>query len=183
MTEHDENDPSVPWPDGHSPPPRWRSSACNPGLWEHSVTTQNEKINEAMAKAQQQMASMPPEKRKQMEAMMAQHGVAMGAPGQAMAVKVCITPEQAARDEMPAREGKCKQTRTERSGNTLRFAFTCEDGSSGEGEYTLQSAEGPHRQDDHQQPCATARPNAWTCSTAAAGSPPTAAPSSRSPRL
>lgn len=111
-----------------------------PGLWEHSVTTQNEKMNEAMAKAQQQMASMPPEQRKQMEAMMAQHGVAMGTPGQAMAVKVCITPEQAARDEMPARDGKCKQTRTQRSGNTLRFAFTCEDGSSGEGEYTLQSA-------------------------------------------
>ena len=30
-----------------------------PGLWEHSVSAQNEKINEAMAKAQQQMASMP----------------------------------------------------------------------------------------------------------------------------
>jgi hypothetical protein len=103
------------------------------------MTTHNAKVNEAMAKAQQQMANMPPEKRKQMEAMMAQHGVAMGGPGQAMTVKVCVTPEQAARDEMPAREGKCKQTRTERSGNTLRFAFTCEDGSNGEGEYTLQS--------------------------------------------
>lgn len=110
-----------------------------PGLWEHSMTTLNDKNNEAMAKARQQMAAMPPEQRKQMEAMMAQHGVAMGSPGQAMNLKVCITPEQAARDEMPAREGKCKQTRTERTGNTLRFAFTCEDGSSGEGEYTLQS--------------------------------------------
>ena len=110
-----------------------------PGLWEQSMTTQNEKMNQAMAQMQQQMASMPPEQRKQMEAMMAQRGVAMGAPGQVMTVQVCITPEQAARDEMPAREGKCKQTRSERSGNTLRFAFTCEDGGSGEGEYTLQS--------------------------------------------
>lgn len=110
-----------------------------PGLWEQSMTTQNEKVNQAMAQMQQQMASMPPEKRKQMEAMMAQRGVAMGTPGQVMTVQVCITPEQAARDEMPAREGKCKQTRSERSGNTLRFAFTCEDGGSGEGEYTLQS--------------------------------------------
>lgn len=110
-----------------------------PGLWEQSMTTQNEKVNQAMAQMQQQLASMPPDKRKQMEAMMAQRGMAMGAPGQAMTVQVCITPEQAARDEMPAREGKCKQTRSERSGNTLRFAFTCEDGGSGEGEYTLQS--------------------------------------------
>ena len=111
-----------------------------PGLWEQSMTTQNSKANEAMAKMQQQMASMPPEKRKQMEAMMAQQGISMGAaPGQAITAKVCITPEQAARDEMPARDGKCKQTRNERSGNTFRFAFTCEDGGSGEGEYTLQS--------------------------------------------
>ena len=110
-----------------------------PGLWEQSMVMQNDKVNQAMAQMQQQMAAMPPEKRKQMEAMMAKQGVSMGGPGQPMTAKVCITPEQAARDEIPARDGKCKQTRSERSGNTFRFAFTCEDGGSGEGEYTLQS--------------------------------------------
>jgi len=117
------------------------AQTMKPGLWEHSFTMKSEsgKIEKGQEELQKQLAAMPPEKRKQMEAMMAQRGVAMGAPGQVMAVQVCITPEQAARDEMPAREGKCKQTRNERSGNTLRFAFTCEDGGSGEGEYTLQS--------------------------------------------
>ncbi len=110
-----------------------------PGLWEQSMTTKNEKMNQAMAQMQQQLASMPPEQRKQMEAMMAQKGVTMGGAGGAITAKVCITPEQAARDEIPAREGKCKRTSSERSGNTFRFAFTCEDGGSGEGEYTLQS--------------------------------------------
>jgi hypothetical protein len=110
-----------------------------PGLWEQSMVMQNDKVNQAMAQMQQQMAAMPPEKRKQMEAMMAKQGVSMGGPGQPMTAKVCITPEQAARDEIPARDGKCKQTRSERNGNTFRFAFTCEDGGSGEGEYTLQS--------------------------------------------
>lgn len=109
-----------------------------PGLWEQRMLMQNDKMNQAMAQMQQQMAGMPPEKRKQMEAMMAKQGISMGGPGQPITAQVCITPEQAARDEIPAREGKCKQTRSERSGNTLRFAFTCEDGSSGEGEYTLQ---------------------------------------------
>lgn len=111
-----------------------------PGLWEMSMTTQSAALNEAMARAQQQLAAMPPERRKQMQAMMAQQGVSMGGgAGQPMTVKVCITPEQAARDEMPAQEGRCKQTRTERSGNTLRYAFSCDDGSTGEGEFTLTS--------------------------------------------
>jgi hypothetical protein len=70
-----------------------------PGLWEQSMTTKNDKMNQAMAQMQQQMASMPPEKRKQMEAMMAQQGVNMGGAGGVITAKVCITPEQAARDE------------------------------------------------------------------------------------
>ena len=49
-----------------------------PGLWEQSMVMQNDKVNQAMAQMQQQMAAMPPEKRKQMEAMMAKQGVSMG---------------------------------------------------------------------------------------------------------
>ncbi len=110
-----------------------------PGLWEHSMTLQGA-MGDAMAGMQQQLASMPPEQRKQMEAMMAARGVSMGGgAGQAMSLKHCITPEQAARDEIPQRDGKCKQTSMQRSGNSLKFAFTCEGGTSGEGEYTLTS--------------------------------------------
>lgn len=90
-----------------------------------------------MKQMQDQLAGMPAGQRKQMEAMMSQSGMSAG-PGQ-VTVKVCITPEQAARDEMPQSDSKCKQTRNERSGDTLRFAFTCENGSTGEGEYTFAS--------------------------------------------
>lgn len=106
-----------------------------PGLWENSMTMKSGPGAEAMKQMQDQLASMPAAQRKQMEAMLSQRGMSAG-PGQ-VTVKVCITPEQAARDEMPQSDSKCKQTRNERSGNTLRFAFTCENGSSGEGEYTF----------------------------------------------
>ncbi len=110
-----------------------------PGLWEHSMTMQGA-MGDAMAGMQQQLAAMPPEQRKQMEAMMAARGVALGGgAGAPLTVKHCVTPEQAARDEIPQRDGKCKQTSMQRSGNTLKFAFTCEGGTTGEGEYTLSS--------------------------------------------
>jgi hypothetical protein len=120
-----------------------------PGLWEHSMTMKSSdpRMAEGMARMQQQMAAMPPEKRKQMEAMMAAQGLQMGAGtgagGPAITAKFCLTPEQAARDEMPPpSDGDCKQTQVQRSGNTLRMNFTCSGKRqiTGEGEYTLESA-------------------------------------------
>lgn len=118
-----------------------------PGLWEHSVTmkTASGRMEAGMARMQQQLAAMPPEQRKQLEAMMAGQGMGMGAmgggAGKPMVVKLCLTPEQAARDEMPQSDGQCRQTSQERSGKTLRFKFVCsgERPSSGEGVYTLDS--------------------------------------------
>lgn len=119
-----------------------------PGLWEHSMTMKSSdpRMNEGMARMQKELAGMPPEQRKQMEAMMAAQGMNMGmaagAGGPAIVAKVCLTPEQAARDEMPPpSEGDCKQTVVQRSGNTLRMKFTCtgKDLAKGEGEYTLES--------------------------------------------
>lgn len=123
-----------------------------PGLWEHSVTmkTASGRMEAGMARMQQQLAAMPPEQRKQMEAMMAAQGMGMGAMGggvgKPMVVKLCLTPEQAARDEMPQSDGQCKQLSQERSGKTLRFKFACtgERPTTGEGEYTLDSNKAHH---------------------------------------
>ena len=118
-----------------------------PGLWEHSMTMKSSdaRLNEGMARMQKELAAMPPEQRKQMEAMMAARGMNMGMAGSggapAIVAKVCLTPEQAARDEMPApAEGDCKQTSLHRSGNTLRMKFACtgQRPATGEGEYTLE---------------------------------------------
>jgi len=122
-----------------------------PGLWEHSVTmkTDSGRMEAGMARMQQQLAAMPPEKRKQLEAMMAGQGMGMGALGGAgkpTVVKVCLTPEQAARDEMPQTDGQCRQLSQERSGKSLRFKFTCtgERPATGEGEYTMDSDRAHH---------------------------------------
>ncbi len=116
-----------------------------PGLWEHQakVKTGSGQLEAAMAQMQQQLAAMPPDKRKQVEEMMSRQGMGMpAAPGQALPVKVCVTPEQAARDETVMHDSNCKTTSRSRSGNTVKFAFECTGPrkASGEGEYTLVSA-------------------------------------------
>jgi hypothetical protein len=109
-----------------------------PGLWEQSMTMGGAAAG-PMAQMQKEMAKMSPEQRKQMEAMMASQGmgVGMGA-GQPLTVKMCLTAEQVARDEMPQQDKNCRQTSTQRSGNTVRFKFVCEGEPriSGEGEFT-----------------------------------------------
>jgi hypothetical protein len=86
------------------------------------------------------MASMPPEQRKLMEEMMAKQGVSIGAgTGGGMLVKMCITPEMAARQEMPSQtEGDCTTTITSRSASVLKMNFVCKNPpSTGEGTYTF----------------------------------------------
>jgi len=112
-----------------------------PGLWEHSFTMKSDdgRMEKAMAEMQKQMAAMPPEQRKQMEAAMASRGAKLGATGNS--VKVCITKEEAAKPpEARMSAGNCTQKDVQRSGNTMRFKFECtQPPSSGEGEMTFVS--------------------------------------------
>lgn len=119
------------------------SQKVSPGLWEQSMTmkTQSGQLEQGMAQMQKELAKLPPDQRKMMEQMMAGRGVGM-APGQPTTVRVCISPEQAARDEMPQHDGRCKQTEVQRSGSTVKFKFSCtgQPPTSGEGEYTFESS-------------------------------------------
>lgn len=113
-----------------------------PGLWEIStrMTHSDKATQDALAQMQQQMASLPPAQRKQMEAMMAQQGLATDGKG-GMRVKTCVTPEQAARSEVPTQEGDCKTTPAVRSGNTMKFSYQCTDPVvRGEGSVTFVSS-------------------------------------------
>lgn len=117
------------------------AQSTRPGLWNvENKMGGNPEMERAMAQMQQQLAAMPPAQRKQMEAMMGQSGVSMGAGG-AMAVKVCITPEMAARQELPTQsKGECTTQLSPRSGNTVKMSFVCKNPpSSGEGTYTFDS--------------------------------------------
>jgi len=116
-----------------------------PGLWEitNNMKTSSGEMEKSMAQMQQQMASMPPEQRKMVEKMMVERGMKMGAgTGGGMSVKMCMTKEMVERNEIPAKQGDCKTTTQQRSGNTIKMAFTCTNPpSSGEGTYTIQSPE------------------------------------------
>ncbi len=115
-----------------------------PGLWEiHNKMSGNAELDQAMAEMQKELAAMPPEQRKQMEAMMAQRGMQMprAGAGGAMAMRVCMSREMVARDDVPMQEG-CRITSRSRSGNTLKMAFSCSNPpSSGEGQFTYLSSE------------------------------------------
>jgi len=129
------------------------ASACaagaqnlKPGLWEvtNKMQTSSGQMEQGMAQMQQQLAGMPPEQRKKMEAAMAQHGVKMGpgGPGGGMSMKICMTKEMVEKNEMPAQQGDCKTTRQARTGNTMKMAFSCTNPpSTGEGQFTFTSAE------------------------------------------
>ena len=110
-----------------------------PGLWEHTMQMKSGsgQMEGAIAQMQARLAAMPPDKRKQIEAMMAQQGAALG--GTPGTVRVCLSKEAAERGESPQSDGRCKQEALQRNGNTVRFRFTCagDPPSSGEGEYTL----------------------------------------------
>ena len=115
-----------------------------PGLWEVTQKMQaGGETEKSMTQMQQQMASMPPEQRKMMEEMMAKQGMKMGAGGPGgMSAKTCMTKEMVERNEVPAQQGDCKTTSQARSGNTMKFAFTCANPpSSGEGQVTYVSPE------------------------------------------
>ena len=115
------------------------------GLWEIKTLKQvmdgrdmKAQMDAAQAQMQQQMASLPPEQRKQMEAMMGRQGIGMGPGG---ATRMCISEEMARRDTpVVDPDGQCQPTRMSRSGNTVRYEIDCMmDGrrSQGKGESTF----------------------------------------------
>ena len=118
------------------------AQTLKPGLWEvtNNMKTGSGDMEKARAQMQKELANMPPEQRRQMEAMMAKQGMKMGPAGNS--VRVCMTKEMVERNEIPAQQGDCRTTKNQRSGNTVHMAFTCSNPpSSGEGSYTVVSPE------------------------------------------
>ena len=114
------------------------AQTMKPGLWEMKSELQNAEMNEAMSSMQEQLANMPPEQRKQMEAMMAKSGVSVGNKGTNF--KVCIGKEQATNLKIPNQNPACKQDIVEKKANYLKITYTCSNPPTrGESEITFQS--------------------------------------------
>jgi hypothetical protein len=125
-----------------------QAQKLTPGLWENTISmkSQNAEMDAAMSKMQAELAKMPADQRKMMEEMMSKRGVAMapaagGAPGTTMAVRSCISKEQAERGEPPEDDKRqCKRESLTRSGSSLKFKVVCSSPpSTGEGEFTFVS--------------------------------------------
>lgn len=114
-----------------------QAQQTRPGLWEIQSSTRID--GQAMPDMAAMMKDVPPEMRKQMEAMMAQQGLGMAPRG----FRICVTPEQAKRDELPVQEEDgCKTTWNKRSGKRITFRTECADPpAKGEGEVELISPE------------------------------------------
>lgn len=113
--------------------------SVKPGLWElhNKVKTGNAQTDQAVTAALAQLAALPPAQRAQMEAMMAQNGISMpkAAGDGGLTLTACVTPEMAARKELPLNQkGKCSSTQEPVAGG-MNVSFTCTDpASSGSGQ-------------------------------------------------
>jgi hypothetical protein len=100
------------------------------GLWEMTITRHvrdgvdvSGKMKAANEKMRARLESMPPEKRKQMEAMMGSGGLSMAGGGGA---RICISPAMAARKDSTVEPmSHCAPAKTTRSGNTSIVEFNC----------------------------------------------------------
>jgi hypothetical protein len=115
------------------------AQTIKPGLWEmqSKVKTGNAQTDQAMSAALAQLSAMPPEQRAKIEAMMAQNGVSMPKAGSdgAITISACVTPEMAARKELPLNQkGRCTSKQEPVAGG-MNVSFTCTDpASSGNGQ-------------------------------------------------
>lgn len=113
------------------------------GVWEtnNKMGAGGGKLQQAMAMVQQQIAGMSPEQRARIEGAMANQGVVLSNDG--VIAKVCITPEMAARQELPVQQGShgsCSFQHAAVVGNTMQYSFSCTNPQArGEGTATLLS--------------------------------------------
>lgn len=121
------------------------AQTLKPGLWQIANRLQGGSIDmeRATQQMEQQMAKMKPEQRRMMEEMLAKQGIRPGPGGLSLAsAQTCLTKEMVERNEMPAQQGECKTTQHQRSGNTVKIAYTCsKPPSSGEGTLVIHSPE------------------------------------------
>lgn len=116
-----------------------QAQTIKPGLWElnNKVKTGDIQTDAALEMAMRQLATMPAAQRAQMEAMLGQNGVSMPKAGGdgAISVTACVTPDMAARKELPLNQkGNCTSKSVPAAGG-LDVSFSCTNPtSSGQGQ-------------------------------------------------
>lgn len=114
-------------------------------------------MNKAMQQMQAQLAKMPPEQRKMIEAQMGNVGIAMSGNG---GIRICLTEEDIKRDAIPVSDGKCTSTVKSRTASRWVVSNSCtEPAMTGEAEVVFEGsqayrvhAKGVVTQQGRQQP-------------------------------
>lgn len=109
---------------------RAQSLNLRPGLWEAHVTKQivdgqdvSAQMSAALAQAQQALASLTPDQRARIQAMMSSAGVSQSANG---GFRICVTPQMAQRSTpILDKDGRCQPVEMSRQGQRIDFEFSC----------------------------------------------------------
>lgn len=97
------------------------------GLWEHSfeVSSESGRIEAALAQARQMLESMPAQYRQMVEQQLAASGITMDL--QNYKTRVCVSEDQAARNQFPEPSDNCSQSFTEQGKGVFKIEFRCEE--------------------------------------------------------
>lgn len=104
-----------------------------PGLWEITIK-QDSAMAKMMAEAFEALKNLPPEQRKQMEAVMGNSGISIAQPN---VIRECVTPEKAKAELRPAIDDpdmKCSKMDWKGSREGGTFSMTC---TNPEGKWTV----------------------------------------------
>lgn len=119
------------------------AQTLKPGLWDMEARPQGDpEMDQRIAKMRKDIEALPPEQRKQAEAMMAAHGMQIASgPGGSSRMQICLTPEMVARNQLYIPRSDC-ESKQQRSGSKVHLTYTCtRPRSSGDVQITVNSAE------------------------------------------
>ncbi|WP_427914476.1 DUF3617 domain-containing protein [Ramlibacter sp. MMS24-I3-19] len=119
------------------------AQTLKPGLWDMQARPQGDPEMQArIAKMRKDIESLPPDQRKQAEAMMAAHGMEIGSgPGGMSRMRICLTPEMVERNQLFIPRSDCHRDQ-QRSGSKVHLTYTCtRPRSTGDVQMTVNSPE------------------------------------------
>lgn len=110
-----------------------------PGLWQVRSERELDGQRQQMPDMSEHLKNMPPEARRQMEAVMKARGVDIGGGGD---MRICLTKESLDQDRWRDERGTCKTDFTSRSGSSWKWRTSCQEPpSETDGEATFPNAE------------------------------------------
>jgi hypothetical protein len=104
-----------------APPP------IKPGLWQVRSEREVDGQKTQMPDVSERLKTLPPEARKQIEAMMKQRGVDMGGGGD---MKICLSKDSLDPGQWQTQQGSCKTDYISRSGSMWKWHTSCREPAS-----------------------------------------------------